>query len=170
MEICDYNLRETLEIIDRELVKSSQTLLFPIEVFIRSQFLLQILEGMNYLHSKDIPIIHRDLKLSNIVIKICQDGVFLKICDFGLSTNHERRLDNGETVSQSHSQNTGTPGYMAPEVEKGRKYNETSDIHCIGSIIVKMFNINVPRLFYVLYIKKRFCIQMSAFFYYQNFF
>jgi serine/threonine protein kinase len=141
MELCDFNLKKALKILKGELNSSS----IIIELFIKSQFLLQIFEGINYLHSEKIPIIHRDLKLSNIVLKIDQSGVRVKICDFGLSINHLRIFNNGETISQSHSENTGTPGNIPPEVVKGRKYNETSDIHCIGSIIITMFDISDSR-------------------------
>ncbi len=166
MENCNFNLRKTLKIINEELSKSSQQVLCPLGAFIRSQFLLQIFKGMSYLHSKDIPIIHRDLKLSNIVVKIDHKGVFVKICDFGLSTNHERKLENGELISQSHSQNTGTLGYMAPEVERGRKYNEKSDVHCIGSIIIKMFDIHI--IGSVQFYTKYFIDKLNTFFYSQN--
>jgi serine/threonine protein kinase len=141
MELCDLNLKKALKILKGELKPSS----IIVELYIKSQFLLQIFEGINYLHTEKIPIIHRDLKLSNIVLKIGESGVRVKICDFGLSTNHLRIYKNGETISQSHSQNTGTPGNMPPEVAKGRKYNETSDIHCIGSIIMTMFCISDSR-------------------------
>jgi len=145
MEVCNYNLRETLTILNQELNKTKHQLLSPIGALIRSQFIFQIFEGMNYLHSRDIPIIHRDLKLSNIIIKIDRESVLVKICDFGLSTNHERIETNGQLNSQSHTEKTGTWYYMAPEVKNGRKYNEKSDIYCIGLIILQMFDIENSR-------------------------
>ena len=52
---------------------------------------LQILEGLLYLHSKDPPLIHRDLKCENIFIK--GETGDIKIADFGLSTQVARDVD-----------------------------------------------------------------------------
>jgi serine/threonine protein kinase len=141
MELCDYSLKYAMMKLDEELNVHTQ-FLTPIGVFIRSQSIFQILQGINYLHSHDIPIIHRDLKLSNIVIKILPETFNVKICDFGLSTSHERKFINEEVVSQTHTECIGTLGIMAPEVVKeGGKYNEKSDIYCFGTMIFKIFNV-----------------------------
>ncbi len=63
----------------------------------------QIVLGVQYIHSKNI--IHRDLKLENILIDNL--GV-VKICDFGVSKAIEVGVPNTECC--------GTPAYMAPEV------------------------------------------------------
>lgn len=60
--------------------------------------------GVSYIHSMNI--IHRDLKLENILIDNL--GV-VKICDFGVS----KLL---ETKNTKASECCGTPAYMAPEV------------------------------------------------------
>jgi hypothetical protein len=51
---------------------------------------------------------------------------------------------------------------MAPEVEQGRKYNEKSDVHCIGSIIIKMFDIRI--IGSVQFYAKYFIDRLNAFF------
>ncbi|XWS44761.1 hypothetical protein CRYUN_Cryun15aG0075400 [Craigia yunnanensis] len=66
----------------------------------------QILPGLNYLHSHDPPIIHRDLKCDNIFINGNQGEV--KIGDLGLATVLEQ--SNAKSVN-------GTPEFMAPEIE-----------------------------------------------------
>jgi meiosis-specific serine/threonine-protein kinase MEK1 len=43
-------------------------------------YLSQIIEGLLYLHNRGI--IHRDLKLSNLLL--CENYTTIKICDFGL--------------------------------------------------------------------------------------
>lgn len=48
----------------------------------------QILRGMNYLHSQDPPIIHRDLKCDNIFINGAAGDI--RIGDLGLSTSNTR--------------------------------------------------------------------------------
>ncbi len=78
--------------------------------YIASQIFIQILEGVNYLHKKNPPLIHRDLKPANILLKICdQNGFCVKIADFGLITIHE-------FSEKSHSLGVGTLKYMVPEV------------------------------------------------------
>ena len=59
-------------------------------------------KGMAYMHSMPVPVVHRDLKSSNIMIMA--DGVSGKIGDVGES----RRLDLNSTMTQ-----TGTPLWAA---------------------------------------------------------
>ena len=69
--------------------------------------MIQILEGINYLHSKKI--IHRDLKGANLLIN--NKGV-LKIADFGLG----RWIDKG---SMNLTSQVVTFPYRAPELMLG---------------------------------------------------
>jgi len=143
MELCHFTLKQALSLIDKEM-DSTESVIPIIGRYIRCQFLLEIISAINYLHTQNVPIIHRDIKMSNILIKIGEGGQFIKLCDFGLSTHHKRELMNGSFKSQSHSRSIGTPGYMAPEVKDGKIYNEKSDIHCLGKMILKMFKIQDP--------------------------
>ena len=70
----------------------------------RTDFAVDIATGMNYLHK--LGVIHRDLKLGNVVLDENDRG---KITDFGLSVV--------KTASQTSMQldESGTPQYMAPE-------------------------------------------------------
>ncbi|NXO61026.1 E2AK2 kinase, partial [Aramus guarauna] len=80
---------------------------------------LQILEGVKYIHSKEL--IHRDLKPQNIFIS-CQDKI--KIGDFGLVTS---------VTYETLTENRGTKSYMAPE-QFGDKYGKEVDIYALGLI------------------------------------
>jgi serine/threonine protein kinase len=54
----------------------------PLEAFLIRQILLDICQGILFLHSADSPVIHGDLKAQNILI----DSKFrAKVADFGLS-------------------------------------------------------------------------------------
>lgn len=64
----------------------------------------QIVKAMIYIHSQGI--IHRDLKLGNVLINDQMDS---KICDFGLSTKIKNEGDTKKTIC-------GTPNYIAPEI------------------------------------------------------
>ncbi|XP_044452443.1 putative receptor-like protein kinase At4g00960 isoform X2 [Triticum aestivum] len=94
----------------------------------------RIIEGICYglchLHGqKDNPIIHLDLKPTNILLS---DGMIAKIADFGLSM----LLVQPGTIIASSS--LGTPGYIAPEFVNGRKISLKSDIFSLGVIIIEI--------------------------------
>ncbi|XP_075563148.1 interferon-induced, double-stranded RNA-activated protein kinase [Pelecanus crispus] len=80
---------------------------------------LQILEGVEYIHSKEL--IHRDLKPQNIFISH-EDKI--KIGDFGLVTS---------VAYGTLTENTGTTSYMAPE-QVGGEYGKEVDIYALGLI------------------------------------
>ena len=81
--------------------------------------------GMNWLHSSNPIFIHRDLKLSNLLVdnnyKVC-------VCDFGLTQMKPRDVNNLEYDPH------GSPLYMAPEVFVG-DYNEKCDIYSFGIVL-----------------------------------
>ncbi|XP_073780683.1 TGF-beta receptor type-2 isoform X1 [Danio rerio] len=77
--------------------------------------------GVAHLHSDHtpcgrpkVPIVHRDLKSSNILVK---NDLTCCLCDFGLGL----RLDNSLSVDElANSGQVGTARYMAPEVLESR--------------------------------------------------
>ena len=81
-------------------------------------------------------IIHRDLKLENILIKYKDKGhkkYIIKLSDYGCS----KRLSS-LTKNYLNSVN-GTLLYMAPEILKGEEYNYKCDLWSIGIIIYKLY-------------------------------
>lgn len=93
---------------------------------------IQILEALNYLHTRDPPIIHRDLKCSNIFI----DGKTstILIGDLGLS---KRRQSEQMSIA-------GTPEFMAPEIFASGVYDEKVDIYAFGMCILELITQQVP--------------------------
>ena len=86
-------------------------------------FLIQILEGCNFLHSHNI--MHRDIKPDNILIN--EETGALKLADFGLS-----RLYAGR-VGMPFSSNVQALWYRAPELLLGCNcYSQKIDVWSIG--------------------------------------
>ena len=79
---------------------------------------------------KDRPIIHRDVKLDNIMYE--PKGDRYKLGDFGVSTVMEN-------MDMSHTPYTGTRVYMAPEVYH-HHYDQRADIYSYGIVLYLLLN------------------------------
>ncbi|XP_060807568.1 serine/threonine-protein kinase Wnk isoform X2 [Amyelois transitella] len=86
----------------------------------------QILKGLNFLHSRTPPIIHRDLKCDNIFITGTTGSV--KIGDLGLATLKNRSFAKSVI---------GTPEFMAPEMYE-EHYDESVDVYAFGMCMLEM--------------------------------
>lgn len=106
-----------LESLETEIKKYSKIM----ESFVAG-YTRQILSALDYLHSQSI--MHRDLKPANILI---ENGT-IKLADFGCS----------KEIDAMTGSKTGTPGFSAPEILYGQKYDFYADIWSLGCVVYNM--------------------------------
>ncbi|KAM0988611.1 hypothetical protein FF1_012635 [Malus domestica] len=96
------------------------------------QLALDLSRGLSYLHSQKI--VHRDVKTENMLL---DTRINLKIADFGVARVEAQnpRDMTGET---------GTLGYMAPEVLDGKPYNRRCDVYSFGICLWEIYCCDMP--------------------------
>jgi serine/threonine protein kinase len=94
---------------------------------------IQICQAMAYAHEQGV--IHRDLKLNNIMIdENSQERIQVKLLDFGLAKlMHAHDQTSGTAM-------VGTPLYMSPELINGQRADERADIFSFGVGLYRMVN------------------------------
>ena len=89
---------------------------------------VQLFEALAFLH--DVPLIHRDVKPSNVMIT--QDMSLVKLVDLGLCTPSLQRQGDVRKMSGK----TGSYRYMAPEVmNENENYTAKVDVYS-GTLVV----------------------------------
>ncbi|KAA8539185.1 hypothetical protein F0562_025877 [Nyssa sinensis] len=101
---------------------------------LRLNMAYDVANGMNYLHQRRPPIVHRDLKSPNLLV---DSKYTVKVCDFGLSRS------KANTFLSSHTA-AGTPQWMAPEVLCDEPSDEKSDVYSFGVILWELMTLQQP--------------------------
>ncbi|XP_050744865.1 putative mitogen-activated protein kinase kinase kinase 7-like [Drosophila biarmipes] len=103
---------------------------YTVEQALRWAF--QCAKALAYLHTKEQPVLHRDIKPQNLVL----DNQFetLKITDFDLATD----------MSNNRSDMRGSVRYMAPEAFRDRKYTVKSDVYSFGIVLWELMARSLP--------------------------
>ncbi len=83
-------------------------------------FIACIIYSLEYIHANKV--IHRDIKPENLVLDAAG---YVRITDFGIAK---------ENMPDNSSETSGTPGYMSPEVMKGKNHSYPVDFFAIGVI------------------------------------
>ncbi|TVU01149.1 hypothetical protein EJB05_53396 [Eragrostis curvula] len=96
------------------------------------QIALDLARGLSYLHSKKI--VHRDVKTENMLLDKTRT---VKIADFGVA-----RVEASNPSDMTGE--TGTLGYMAPEVLNGHPYNRKCDVYSFGICLWEVYCCDMP--------------------------
>jgi serine/threonine protein kinase len=86
---------------------------------------LQLCDILGYLHSFSPPIIYRDLKPSNIMLKT---GGNIVLVDFGIARTYKKDKENDTLLF-------GSKGYMAPEQLHNVQSNIQTDVYSLGATL-----------------------------------
>jgi serine/threonine protein kinase len=107
---------------------------FPLSYLQKLSICLDVADGMLYLHQRDDPIIHRDLKSHNIFLVETSPGKLVaKIGDWGsariISLTEEKSLTRG----------VGTACWISPEVILYSRYSKASDVYAFGIVLWEVY-------------------------------
>lgn len=100
----------------------------------RMMFAVDVAKGMLYLHKRNPPVVHRDLKTPNLLVD--KDWT-VKVCDFGLSKLKHRTF-------LSSKSGAGTPEWMAPEVLRNEPSSEKADVYSFGVVLWELATMKQP--------------------------
>ena len=120
-----------------------------------AQNALQIAQGINYLHTLNPMIIHRDIKSENVFVELNASGTIetLKLGDFDTAKIVEQlpaESSDSPSADLSPVQKTrfmsGTIGWIAPElfVQGEKRYTEKVDIWSFGMVLYEMIELEQP--------------------------
>jgi hypothetical protein len=148
MELMDGDLQQLME---RLVNNESQDA--PFELLEAVDIMLQVAEGMNYLHQNRV--LHRDLKSMNILVKYNDDRhVYAKVADFGLS-----KIKELSCTYSNLPMDLGSTRWMAPELfpdldhngcssspSESLKYHFKVDVYSFGMVCYEILTGCVPFL------------------------
>ena len=116
------NLREYLE---RDILNNTLKAKLAVEV------------GFGMLHIHDQGMIHRDLKLENVIVNYIFEA---QLIDFGLA--YVDALNNTMT---SLTKGICTPAYMSPEMSNEEEYDNKTDVYSFGVLLMVLFTGSFPQ-------------------------
>ncbi|XP_015970910.1 calmodulin-binding receptor-like cytoplasmic kinase 2 [Arachis duranensis] len=103
-----------------------------LEIGERLDIAIDIAHAVTYLHMyTDHPIIHRDIKASNILLT---DKLRAKVADFGFA----RLAAEDPSATHVSTKLKGTAGYIDPDYMRSYKLSEKSDVYSFGVLLVEM--------------------------------
>ena len=139
--ICDFesddHLNIIMELCDKDLLCHLYERKTPFTVDEIREIFLQLNNAFRKMRNNNI--LHRDLKLGNVLIKFTDDSktkFISKLADYGFSK--ELSIYNTRTT------HLGTPATMAPEIMMNKPYDEKSDLWSVGVMMYQLYYKEIP--------------------------
>lgn len=125
--VMDYIEGNPLSVLIEENGAQSQDLVISIA--------LQMCDVLSYLHTREVPIIYRDMKPANIMLKPNGEAILI---DFGIAREYKQQNIADTTC-------LGTQGYAAPEQFGGQGQTDArTDIYCLGATLYHLLTGHNP--------------------------
>jgi WD40 repeat protein len=102
--------------------------------------MIKLAEAVQFAH--DHRVIHRDLKPANVLVASDQEGLDVKVTDFGLGKFFQDEMSPHTKTGAF----LGTPSYMAPEQAAGRtqEVGPATDVYSLGAILYELLTGRPP--------------------------
>ncbi|MFT3840732.1 MAG: protein kinase [Myxococcaceae bacterium] len=139
VRVIDFGLAESTYVLVMEYVEGENLAMasrggpFTPERAVR--VLADIAEGLDAIHAKGI--VHRDLKLDNVLLTQSANGERARLLDFGIARLAESEGGPGGSVTQAGLV-LGTPEYISPEQATGGKIDPRSDVYAFGILAYRL--------------------------------
>lgn len=127
----DHRLYIVMELVDGRTLSELLSERGPLPLPLLAAVAAQTADVLTHAHRKKV--IHRDLKLSNLMLT--GNGT-VKILDFGIAAALEPDAD--ETRLTRSGETPGTPGFISPEQADGRDATAESDLYALGCVLYEI--------------------------------
>jgi serine/threonine protein kinase len=97
---------------------------------VKKQFVVQSVAALTYFHLR--LFMHLDIKPDNFLITYKRGVLVVKLCDLGMASEMN--------VGKEYCGGVSTHWYRAPEIIKGKKYDEKADFYSLGVTILEIMN------------------------------
>ena len=132
---CPLLILESLEL--GSLYDFLQNSTIQIEPEVLKPLLHDIVQGMIYLHARDPPLIHGDLKSANVLLGARMNA---KLTDYA-----HKQIQSGDTSGFSKKPLMGTPFFLAPElIANETEQTTSSDVYAFGIQLYEIFSRKNP--------------------------
>ncbi len=114
----------------------------PLSLEFALHILTPLARALDYLHGREPPLVHCDVKPANILLRGETDAPWVVLTDFGIVRSMEASAELSERGTI-----LGSPAYMAPEQVDSEQWGEISpltDVYALGVIAYQMFTGRLP--------------------------
>lgn len=131
-----------MELMDESLTKYVENSIISFKK--KMVILHDVVKGLNYLHSHDPPVVHRDLSPNNVLLKLLPVFPVAKIADLGVA--RIINVDDPKRSTQHLTKAPGTIDFMPPEALQDKPSYDTSlDVFSYGGIMLHTINGEWPK-------------------------